>query len=126
MKIYVAVGLGGIFGSLLRYGITIIFTHIEYTNFPLATLIVNMSGAFLLTFLLYHPRIRVKLDETILIGLTTGLIGSYTTFSAITVEIVTLASENIGLAILYAGITIILGLWSSLLGFKAAKAGAST
>ncbi|MFN4195430.1 MAG: fluoride efflux transporter CrcB [Thermosynechococcus sp.] len=78
-----AVSLGAIPGALGRFLLEAYLEPHLAGNLPFATLIVNVSGCFLLgviaplafarTFVL-HPDLRLLL--------TTGLIGSYTTFSS--------------------------------------------
>lgn len=121
MKVYLAVVIGGFFGSMLRYGIGLILPNIDYSSFPWATFFVNISGAFLLTYILFHPMIQSKFDQVVITGITTGLIGAYTTFSAITVEIIMLSKENFVLAIIYIFSTLLFGLFSSFLGYKYAS-----
>lgn len=121
MKVYFAVVIGGFFGSMLRYGIGLILPNIDYSSFPWATFFVNISGAFLLTYILFHPMIQSNFDQVVITGITTGLIGAYTTFSAITVEIIMLSKENFILAIIYIFSTLLFGLLSSFLGYKYAS-----
>lgn len=121
MKVYLAVVIGGFFGSMLRYGIGLILPNIDYSSFSWATFFVNISGAFLLTYILFHPMIQSKFDQVVITGITTGLIGAYTTFSAITVEIIMLSKENFVLAIIYIFSTLLFGLFSSFLGYKYAS-----
>ena len=121
MKVYLAVVIGGFFGSMLRYGIGLILPNIDYSSFPWTTFFVNISGAFLLTYILFHPMIQSKFDQVVITGITTGLIGAYTTFSAITVEIIMLSKENFVLAIIYIFSTLLFGLFSSFLGYKYAS-----
>ncbi|MEI3611578.1 fluoride efflux transporter FluC [Pseudogracilibacillus sp. SO30301A] len=115
MKAYLAVGIGGIIGSSLRYLISLL---ISVASFPWSTLIVNVTGAFLLTFILFHPSIKAKLSPIIFTAITTGIIGSYTTFSTITVEVVMLLNSNYVLSIIYLFATIFGGLFCSYLGFR--------
>jgi len=120
MKVYGAVGLGGVLGSCLRYLFSLVMSSNNFTSFPWATLVVNISGTFLLPFILFLPMIKRKVNPVILVALTTGLIGSYTTFSTITVEIVMMFHENILVAIGYLISTLIGGLLFSWLGYQTA------
>ena len=43
------VGCGAMIGAVIRYWITSIYKRMRW-NWPLATLFINLSGAFLLTF----------------------------------------------------------------------------
>lgn len=116
-NLYLAVGLGGMIGSLLRYGISLLFeNHLSW-----GTLLVNVSGAFLLTFLLYSPIMIRNIQPILLTALTTGVIGSYTTFSTIQLETVLLMKTNILHAVLYISFTVIFGLFFSYLGYQTAN-----
>jgi fluoride exporter len=80
--------LGGMAGSLLRYLISVMVEHFWGGDFPIGTLIINLTGAFLLGWVTSHLVIPRKLDPTLLTALTTGVIGSYTTFSTFCYETV--------------------------------------
>ncbi|MFD1849459.1 fluoride efflux transporter CrcB [Oceanobacillus bengalensis] len=114
-RIYIAVGIGGMIGALLRYAISMILAG-DYV-FPYATLITNFIGCFLLSFLLNHSSIRSKLRDDVFTGLTTGLIGAFTTFSTFAVETIELWNENVLFALLYTGISMIGGLAFCFMGF---------
>ncbi|WP_042463361.1 fluoride efflux transporter CrcB [Neobacillus dielmonensis] len=108
---YLLVGIAGIIGALLRYLVGIYFGHWWFHDFPLATFIINMVGSFLLGwFTNLLPRFR--LHPHVITALTTGLIGSFTTFSTFSVETVQLIStDKWGTALLY----VLLSLWGGLL-----------
>lgn len=116
MQVYLAIFIGGCIGSLARYGISIWIQPMH--TFPFETLLVNLVGCFLLTFLLSNPVLAKKFSNSIRVGIGTGLIGSFTTFSTYAVETISLwNSEAFLLAITYVGISIIGGLLLSWLGF---------
>ncbi|CEG27491.1 fluoride efflux transporter CrcB [Bacillus sp. B-jedd] len=77
---YLYVGIGGVIGSLLRYSFS--FLHSSESIMPYGTLLVNLIGSFILGWfaatLAKWPRIPKQLAT----GFTTGVIGSFTTFSA--------------------------------------------
>lgn len=74
-------GIGAAIGALVRYNLTAFIKGKLGTNFPIATLIINLTGAFLLGI--------VKDTEfALLVG--TGILGGYTTFSTYNVELLTL------------------------------------
>jgi len=99
MKKYLFVGLGGMIGSLLRFGVSIPLTL--DTSFPWEILIVNISGSFILTYLFLAEGIRSKLPPVMHQALTVGVIGSYTTFSAVIVESVQLLNNHPLVALIY-------------------------
>jgi fluoride exporter len=82
------VGLGGIAGSLLRYFLSAIAGHFGGEEFPIGTLLINLSGALLLGWVSNQLVISKKLPPYLLTALTTGVIGSYTTFSTFCYETV--------------------------------------
>jgi fluoride exporter len=88
--IYFLVGLGGIAGSLLRYLLSVIAIVIWGREFPMGTLFINLTGAFLLGFMSNHFVGSKKLHPYLYTALTTGVIGSYTTFSTFCFETVQL------------------------------------
>lgn len=79
--VWVGVALLGGCGALARFGLTLLITDRLHPHFPEGTLIVNVSGAFLLGLL---AGAAVEGDARLLIG--AGAIGSYTTFSTWMVE----------------------------------------
>jgi CrcB protein len=44
---YIYMGVGGFFGAVLRYLITIYFTKMHHTVFPIETFMINILGSFL-------------------------------------------------------------------------------
>ncbi|MBN6206840.1 CrcB family protein [Ralstonia pickettii] len=118
--IYFLVGVAGALGAMLRYSIGLFF----FTNsiFPFATLCINLIGSFLLAWLTYGLFKRSSTAPEVKTAITTGLIGSFTTFSAVSVETVSLfESGNTLLGILYIVLSIFGGLLMSQLGFRVNK-----
>jgi len=110
-----AVGLGGIVGGLCRYIVSLLIGANGVGSFPWATLLINLSGSFLLGLLTYaaipllHPRLQL--------ALTTGFLGAYTTFSAFSLETVQLLSERMyGSAALYVAASLAFGLLLAWIG----------
>lgn len=120
LKTYLAVGLGGVIGSCLRYLISLTMVNEGLSNFPWTTLFVNLSGAFLLPFILLLPIIQSKVNKVVFLAVTTGIIGSYTTFSMITIELFMLFQESFFKSAIYLLLTFIGGLLCSLGGVKVA------
>lgn len=76
---FIAVGLGGFLGALTRY----FFYRLEHTysqfNFPLATLIVNLVGCFLMGALIAHISKSQLTAPQLNLFLGVGFLGSLTT-----------------------------------------------
>ena len=83
---YVAVGIGGIIGAILRFLITYWFNSFG-NYFPIGILFVNILGCFLLGYLQGLASAR-DIPEWIVRGLGTGLIGAFTTFSTFSMEVI--------------------------------------
>ena len=111
-----AVVAGAIVGTGLRLTLDTVVPHTD-TEFPVSTLVVNIAGAFTLGILVARVWVRPSTPGWVKTGLGPGLLGSFTTFSALVVSLVALASHGewmLALAYLAASI---------LLGFAAASAG---
>lgn len=103
------VALGGVIGSLGRYAVGALLPHVA-GEFPWATLVVNVSGAFamglLVAFLVDRPGIH-RLARPFL---GVGVLGGWTTFSALAVDVVQLgAADEVTLTIAYVGATLLVG-----------------
>ncbi len=92
------VGLGGAVGTLARFGLARLLP--PDGGWPVATSIANLVGAFLLGILLEGLRRRGPEDELrrrLRLALGTGVLGGFTTFSALAIEIERLAAGGSGL-----------------------------
>lgn len=104
----------GMFGGLLRFGITNV---INYHVFPIATLVINLTGAFTLPLWNNYLGKRLKLSPIIIRSFGTGLIGSFTTFSGIMLDTFKLIeAHQILFLIIYLGLTITLGIILAIYG----------
>lgn len=117
-----AVGAGGAIGAPLRYAFNAAFPLVPVT-LPLTTLAENILGAFLLglilTLLLAHGPRMWDLRPF----LTIGLLGSFTTFSAVSLEIVALGNGGALLLLLaYATLSLLLGFGAALAGMRLGRA----
>lgn len=106
------VGIGGFFGAMSRYGVSLWAKRTTTTKFPMGTLLVNWIGAFCLG-LLSH----VSGPVTLLLG--TGFLGSFTTFSTFKLESLHhhIQSEW-DQFILYSALTYIIGIGLAFLGMS--------
>ncbi len=119
--ILVSLAFGGALGAIARYAISLGLPT-ETGRFPWGTFVINISGSFVLGFLLIvlieqFPRGRLARP---VIG--TGLIGAYTTFSTFTVESVQLVRDgDPETALAYVGASLVVGLAAVFIGMTGAR-----
>lgn len=110
------VGIAGSLGALSRYVIGRYVAERAGSQFPLGTLIINVTGAFiigLLFSLAAHKLISTALQTL----LATGFLGGYTTFSTMSWEGMQLArGGSMRVSMLYLGGSLLLGLIAATLG----------
>jgi len=106
---YLAVFLGGGFGSLARYGLAR-WAIDAGREILWGTLAANVLACLLLGYLAYGASQETYSPTTRLL-LATGFCGGFSTFSTFSLEAFSLLqSGRIGLALLYVGLSILLGL----------------
>ncbi|SHF87340.1 fluoride efflux transporter CrcB [Ornithinibacillus halophilus] len=115
-KYLLAVGIGGMFGAIGRYFLSIIIVTNEL--FPYATLTANLLGCFLLTYVMNHSILKQKISPEFFAGLTIGIIGSFTTFSTFSIETLELIQQSTTLALVYVVGSIFGGLLCCFIGYK--------
>ncbi len=100
MQDFFYVGMGGFLGAILRYSAG--FLPIKPQNgFPLTTLLVNITGAFVLG-LIAALSVKTGIHPKLVLFLKIGLCGGFTTFSTFSAETVRMLQEGkTGLAIAY-------------------------
>lgn len=122
VNILLVVG-GGILGTLARYGLE---TSIPSPDgWPLATLLINLCGAFLLGVLL-EALIRLGADagrrRTIRLAVGTGFMGAFTTYSTLALEAAQLETgHRLPAAVLYVLLSLVGGVLASAAGIWAAS-----
>jgi fluoride exporter len=111
----------GLVGVFLRYGVGLVTLKWFGEGFPIGTLLVNISGAFLVGIVYTLSIAKFPLGEPMRIALLVGLLGGYTTFSAYCLQTINLmvdakyfqaigyvmASNLLGLAATYCGIQLV-------------------
>ncbi len=83
---YLWIALGAVAGASARYFLGGYAARIIPSSFPYGTLIINISGSFLLGFFLIWTSERVLVDPRWRLLLAIGFCGSFTTFSSYAFE----------------------------------------
>lgn len=116
------VALGGALGTVSRYTLGLWVSSKWSQGFPLGTFIINVTGAFLLGFLNILFIERLNISPLWRLGIGIGFLGGYTTFSTFGYEAIMLL-EGGGLltAVLYTGLTVLIGFAGVALGVGLAR-----
>ncbi|HXG59649.1 MAG TPA: fluoride efflux transporter CrcB [Thermoanaerobaculia bacterium] len=86
MSRFLAVAVGGALGAMSRYAVVLFVATFWKRDFPLATLLINVSGSFVLGFFATVAAEKSSLDPLWRLLIATGFIGAYTTFSTFEYE----------------------------------------
>ena len=118
MLAYFAVAVGGLVGTGLRLACDLAFPHAD-GELPVETLIVNLVGAFALGWLAGGLWTRPTTPMWLKAGLGSGLIGSFTTLSAVMASLIALTGVGEPwLAVLYLLLSVIGGLGLAAAGLR--------
>jgi len=116
--LYARVTLGGVIGSLLRWGVGLVLP-VSAGGLPWPTLFANATGCFAIGFYatLTGPDGRLFVDPRTRLFFMTGICGGYTTFSAFSVETLRFVlSGDAGSAVLYLVVSVVSWLGAVWLG----------
>jgi fluoride exporter len=119
MRAYLLVFAGAGLGGMLRHAVNVGAVRITAAGLSLGTVIVNVSGSFLIGLLAGYFALRADPGQNWRLFLTTGVLGGFTTFSAYSLDVVLLYERgNLSGALLYAGgtaaaciLAVLAGLW---------------
>ncbi|MFJ6026166.1 fluoride efflux transporter FluC [Pseudarthrobacter sp. NPDC092424] len=81
-RAWLAVAAGGLLGTELRYGLGLVFPE-GTGSVPWTTLLINVAGSFALAALTTLWMARPQTSFWLRAGIGPGLLGSFTTFSAV-------------------------------------------
>lgn len=122
IKSALIVGVGSFAGGVVRYGISCIMKNYAVGGFPWGTLAVNLTGCLLIGLIYGLFSKTVGASNSLLLFLTTGFCGGFTTFSTFANEsLQMLQNGNIGSFIGYIAVSVIVGIALTLLGYQIAK-----
>ena len=122
MWTYIAIAIGGTLGCWARFALTGTVQAVLGRDFPYATLTINVLGSFVMGFLFIETLERLTMPPALRIGILTGGLGGFTTFSTFSMEALLLAEDGeIGKALLYIGASVSLGLVAAFSGAYLAR-----
>ena len=117
MKVIFFIFLGGGLGSVMRYLINRWITGLVNPIFPLGTFLVNMSGCFLIGFLVFYSERFGANSLNWRWFLVTGFCGGYTTYSSYSFENVQLmTTQHVGIMLVYILGSVAIGLAATYAG----------
>lgn len=117
-RVLLWIALGGAAGSVLRYLVSLWLGR----GAPYGTLLVNLTGSFLLALLLAAVPGGGAAQAQWRLALGTGVLGGFTTYSTFNVETLMLLQRGeAGRALLYIGATVLGALIAGWLGWTAGR-----
>ncbi len=119
---YLYIGCGGFLGAVLRFLVKEMPLYQGCPSLITGTLIANLLGSFAMAFILTTVLEIGSFDPDIKLGVTTGFLGAFTTFS-------TLCKETVGVmyggdylhGVSYLGVSVVTGFFSAYLGIMVAR-----
>ena len=122
MKNFWAVAIGAAIGGVSRYYLSLVATERLGDALPWATLIINVTGSFVLGFLMRFALASPSTSMELRLLLATGLCGGYTTFSTFSYEVALLVEDGqYERAGAYALGSVVLALLATFAGFVLAR-----
>jgi CrcB protein len=91
LALYIAIA--AVLGAWSRWGLSLLLNPL-FPNLPLGTLVINLTGGFLMGILMAITRYHHWIPATLHMTLTAGFLSSFTTFSAFSAETVLLLSAQ--------------------------------
>jgi CrcB protein len=124
VKTVLAVLVGGAVGTAARLAVDLLLPH-GGADIPFGTFLINLVGSLALGVLV--ARVWPVAPEWLRVGLGPGLLGSFTTFSALAVSAVELTAEGAGsTAIVYVVASLVGGIAAAALGIRLGAPAATT
>lgn len=119
MTAYIWIAVGSALGGVARYWCSGVAARLFGETFPWGTIIVNVVGSFIIGFVavLSGPGGRFAISPLTSQFIMVGLCGGYTTFSAFSLQTLTLANNgehlyaiaNIGVSVVFCLVAVWLG-----------------
>jgi fluoride exporter len=120
-RVWAAVAAGGLLGTELRYVLGLLFPD-QPGELPWATLGINVAGSFVLAALTTVWIARPHTAFWLRAAIGPGVLGSFTTFSAVVFSTDQLTRGGLpGPGLLYLGLSVLLGLAAAAAGWRTGK-----
>ena len=91
---FLAVALGGALGAIARYSVYLVIPAVDTRQFPVATLLVNVLGSFLLGVVYVLMVEKSAISQELRPLVTIGFLSAFTTFSTFALETVMLIQHG--------------------------------
>ena len=116
------IALFGAIGTLARYGIQGVVQVRTVGTFPYGTLLINLTGCFLLGLVYQFTLNRIVISPDWRIAIGVGFFGGYTTFSSFGWETAKMIEDGEWLpAASYVAASVVIGLLLSVAGIRLAN-----
>lgn len=121
MQLMLIAGVGGFFGTMMRYLVNLlVYQVLSAPLFPYGTLIINISGCFFIGLLASLTETRIALSPEVRIFIQIGILGGFTTFSTFGYETFALLKDaQFFLAASNVLLQVIIGMFAVWLGYMA-------
>ena len=117
-----SVAIGGAFGAVARHLVNISPAANLFEKFPFPTFLINISGSFLIGFLMILLADKINVSENFRMAIIVGFLGAFTTFSTFEIEIFGLVRERyFTTAFIYLVLSIVVGFVGVIAGVETAR-----
>lgn len=124
LKLTALAAAGGAIGAAGRFLVAVGAARLLGIGFPWGTMIVNVLGSFAMGALVGLFALRLTGSESLRVFLAVGVLGGFTTFSAFSLDFVSLIERKaMGSAALYAGASVCLSILALLGGMWLTRQG---
>jgi len=112
-----SIAIGGAFGAVARYLINVSPLSSVFDKFPLPTFVINITGSFLIGFLMIVFADKMEVSENLRMAIIVGFLGAFTTFSTFEMEIFGLMRERqLLIAFPYLFLSVMIGFFGVMAG----------